>query len=89
MELQRRFVGEWFDALAQGGTLLLRAAGEAAEQSSERQTRGRDGPEAGGEAAPAGRSGPGPDGPSPRPPAAGGTVARAGAATFLTGRDLS
>jgi hypothetical protein len=30
VELQRRFVGEWFDALARGGTLLLRAAGEAA-----------------------------------------------------------
>ncbi len=60
VELQRRFVGEYFDALAQGGALLLRAAGEAAEQSSERRTRGRGGPEAGGEAAPAGRSGPAP-----------------------------
>ncbi len=59
-ELQRRFVGEYFDALARGGTLLLRAAGEAAGQSLERQTRGCGGPEAGGEAAPAGRSGPAP-----------------------------
>ncbi len=30
VELQRRFVGEYFDALAQGGALLLRAAAEAA-----------------------------------------------------------
>jgi hypothetical protein len=60
VELQRRFVGEWFDALAQGGTLLLRAAGEAAEQSSERQARGRGRQEAGAEAAPAGRSRPAP-----------------------------
>ena len=58
VELQRRFVGEWFDALARGGTLLLRAAGEAAQQSSERQTRGPGGKEDGGEAAPGARSGP-------------------------------
>ena len=66
VELQRRFVGEYFDALARGGTLLLRVAGEAAGQSSERQTRGRD-----GEAAPAGRSGPAPTdrARSPRPTA--------------------
>ena len=71
VELQRRFVGEYFDALAQGGTLLLRATEEAAGQSSERQTRGRGGPEAGGEAAPAGRSGPAPThrARSPRPTA--------------------
>lgn len=67
VELQRRFVGEWFDALARGGTLLLRAAGEAAEQSSARRTRGAGGQEAGGEAAPAGRSGPAPTEQSPRP----------------------
>ena len=69
VELQRRFVGEYFDALARGGTLLLRAAGEAAGQSLERQTGGRGGPEAGGEAAPAGRSGPAPTdrARSPRP----------------------
>ena len=42
-ELQRRFVHEYFDALAQGGALLLRAAGEAAEQSQERRTRERGG----------------------------------------------
>ncbi len=60
VELQRRFVGEWFDALARGGTLLLRAAGEAAGQSSERQAHGRGGQEAGGGAAPSGRSGPAP-----------------------------
>ena len=71
VELQRRFVGEYFDALAQGGTLLLRATEEAAGQSSERQTCGRGGPEAGGEAAPAGRSGPAPTdrARSPRPTA--------------------
>jgi len=74
VELQRRFVGEYFDALAQGGTLLLRAAEEAAGQSPARQTRGRGGPEAGGEAAPAGRSGPAPTNRarSPRPTAARG-----------------
>ncbi len=58
VELQRRFVGEWFDALARGGTLLLRAAGEAAEQAPEHQARGRGGQEDSGEAAPAARSGP-------------------------------
>ena len=56
-ELQRRFVREYFDALAQGGALLLRAAGEAAEQAKERQRRERGGSEgAGGKAALAGRS---------------------------------
>ncbi len=71
VELQRRFVGEYFDALARGGTLLLRAAGEAAQQSSERQTRGRGGKEDGAEAVPAARSGPAPTdrARSPRPPA--------------------
>jgi CBS domain-containing protein len=33
VDLQRRFVREYFDALAQGGTLLLRAARQAAEES--------------------------------------------------------
>jgi hypothetical protein len=60
VELQRRFVHEYFDALARGGTLLLRAAGEAAGQPSERRAHGRGGQEAGGEAAPAGRSRPAP-----------------------------
>jgi hypothetical protein len=79
VELQRRFVGEYFDALARGGTLLLRAAGEAAGQSLERQTRGCGGPEAGGEAAPAGRSGPAPTdrarGPRPTAPRGNGKPA--------------
>ena len=44
VELQRRFVHEYFDALARGGTLLLRAAGEAAGQPSERRAHGRGGP---------------------------------------------
>jgi hypothetical protein len=71
VELQRRFVGEWFDALAQGGTVLLRAAEQAAEQSSERQARRRSGQEANGEVAPPGRSEPAstdrrPDRPGPR-----------------------
>jgi hypothetical protein len=72
VELQRRFVGEWFDALARGGTLLLHAAAEAAGQSPEHQARGRGGQEdAGGEAAPTARSGPAPAdrARSPRPPA--------------------
>ena len=75
VELQRRFVGEWFDALARGGTLLLRPAEEAAGKSSERQTRGRGGQEGGGEAAPAGRSGPAPTdrARSPRPAAPRGS----------------
>jgi hypothetical protein len=51
VELQRRFVHEYFDALARGGTLLLRVAEEAAEQSSAKQTCGRGGQEAGVEAA--------------------------------------
>lgn len=34
VELQQRFLREYFDALAQGGTLLLRAARQAAEESS-------------------------------------------------------
>jgi CBS domain-containing protein len=33
VDLQRRFLREYFDALAQGGTLLLRAARQAAEES--------------------------------------------------------
>ena len=60
VELQRRFVGEYFDALAQGGTLVLRAAGEAAQQSSQRQMRDRDQQQDGGEAAPTARSEPAP-----------------------------
>ena len=58
VELQRRFVGEYFDALAQGGTLVLRAAREAAQQSSQRQMRERGQQQDGGEVAPAGRSEP-------------------------------
>ena len=58
VELQRRFVGEWFDALGRGGAQLLRAAEEAAGQSRERQAHGSGGEEAGGQAAPAERSGP-------------------------------
>jgi hypothetical protein len=71
VELQRRFVGEYFDALAQGGSLLLRAAAEAAGQSSERRTRRRGGQEAGGAESPAARSEPAPTdrARSPRPPA--------------------
>ena len=61
VELQRRFVGEYFDALAHGGTLVLRAAGEAAQQSSQQQTRDRDQQQDGGEAAPAARSEPAPN----------------------------
>ncbi len=60
VELQRRFVGEYFDALAQGGTLVLRAAGEAAQQSSQRQTHDRDQQQDGGEVAPAARFEPAP-----------------------------
>jgi hypothetical protein len=44
-ELQRRFVHEYFDALGQGGTLLLHAAGQAAEQHSEKRMREHDGQE--------------------------------------------
>jgi hypothetical protein len=84
VELQRRFVGEWFDALARGGTLLLRAAGEAAGQSSERQAHGRGGQEAGGGAAPSGRSGPAPGAqavaPRPSAPRGNGNPARGKAA---------
>lgn len=46
VDLQRRFVREYFDALAQGGTLMLHAARQAAEESLrplERQTRERGG----------------------------------------------
>ncbi|WP_157033801.1 hypothetical protein [Belnapia moabensis] len=60
VELQRRFVGEYFDALALGGTLVLRAAGEAAQQSPQRQMHERGQQQDGGEAAPAGRSEPAP-----------------------------
>lgn len=60
VELQRRFVGEYFDALARGGALVLSAAGEAAQQSSELQTRKRDHQEGCGTVAPAERSEPGP-----------------------------
>jgi hypothetical protein len=54
VELQRRFVGAYFDALARGGTLVHRAATEAAQQSSEPQTREHDHQKASGDAAPAG-----------------------------------
>jgi len=61
VELQRHFVGEYFDALAQGGSQLLRAAWEVDQQSSERQMRERGGhQEDGGEAVLAGRSEPAP-----------------------------
>ena len=79
VELQRRFVGEYFDALARGGTLLLRAAGEAAGQSPARRTRGPGGQEADGAAAPAARSGPAPAdrarGPRPTAPRGDGNPA--------------
>jgi len=58
VELQRRFVGEYFDALAQGGTLVLRAAGEAAQQASQERTCERGQQQDGGEAAPSARSEP-------------------------------
>ncbi len=58
VELQRRFVSEYFDALVQGGTLALRAAREAAQQSSQRQMREGGQQQDGGKAAPAGRSEP-------------------------------
>ncbi len=44
VDLQRQFLREYFDALAQGGTMLLRAARQAAEESlrpREQQMRGR------------------------------------------------
>jgi hypothetical protein len=79
-ELQRRFVHEYFDALAQGGTLLLRAAREAAEQAQERQRRERGGGQegTGGRAAPAGRSSqPAPFEASSRLPVGSGRAAHA------------
>jgi CBS-domain-containing membrane protein len=47
VDLQRQFLREYFDALAQGGTLLLRAARQAAEESlrpleQQMQQRGGD-----------------------------------------------
>jgi len=59
VELQRRFVGDYFDTLARGGTLVLRTAAEAA-QSSEQEARERRHHEDGAEAAPAERSEPAP-----------------------------
>jgi len=59
VELQRRFVGDYFDALARGGTLVLRKAGEAA-QSLEREARDRRYQEDGAQTAPAERSEPAP-----------------------------
>lgn len=50
VDLQRRFLREYFDALAQGGTLLLRVARQAAEDSLrplEQQMRERGGDGAG------------------------------------------
>ncbi|WP_143018317.1 hypothetical protein [Belnapia rosea] len=60
VELQRRFVGEYFDALAQGGTLVLRAAGEAAQQSSDQAAPERGHRENGAGAALAGGAAPAP-----------------------------
>lgn len=71
VELQRRFVGEYFDALAQGGTLLLRAAGEAAGQSSERQNARTRRPRSRRRRGAHREVRAGPDGPSPQPPADG------------------
>jgi hypothetical protein len=59
VELQRRFVGDYFDALARGGTLVLRTAAEAA-QFSEQEAREHSHHEDGAEAAPAERSEPAP-----------------------------
>ncbi|WP_144404452.1 hypothetical protein [Belnapia sp. F-4-1] len=53
VELQRRFVGEYFDALAHGGTLVLRAAGEATQHSSDQAAPERGHRENGAEATPA------------------------------------
>ena len=39
VELQRRFVHEYFDALGRGGTMLMRTAVQAAEHSMARETR--------------------------------------------------
>ena len=60
VDLQRRFVGEYFDALAHGGTLVLDAAGEAAQQSSNQAAREHGHRENGAEVAPA-------EGPTPAP----------------------
>ncbi len=52
VDLQRKFLREYFDALAQGGTLLLRAARQAAEESLrplEQQMRERGGGAEGGQ----------------------------------------
>ncbi|MBL6459577.1 hypothetical protein JMJ55_30180 [Belnapia sp. T6] len=67
VELQRRFVGEYFDALARGGALVLSAAGEAAQQSSELQTRERDHRGDGGTVVPNKLSEPGPTDRARRP----------------------
>ncbi len=51
VDLQRQFLREYFDALAQGGTMLLRAARQAAEESLrplEQQMRERGGAGEGG-----------------------------------------
>jgi len=53
VELQRRFVGQYFDALAQGSTLVLRAAEDAVQHSSEQAARERGHRENGAETAPA------------------------------------
>jgi hypothetical protein len=58
VELQRRFIGEYFDALAQGDALVRRAAGEAARQTSQRQTQEHGQQQDGGEAAPVTKSEP-------------------------------
>ncbi|MBL6081907.1 hypothetical protein JMJ56_28385 [Belnapia sp. T18] len=59
VELQKRFVGDYFDALARGGTLVMRAAGEAA-QSSKREAQESGHREGGAPAAPTERSEPAP-----------------------------
>jgi len=67
MELQRRFVSEYFDTLARGGTQLLRAVGEVAQQPSQRQTREHGHQEDVGEAVLTARSEPAPTDRTRRP----------------------
>ncbi|MBL6082609.1 hypothetical protein JMJ56_32095 [Belnapia sp. T18] len=54
VEMQRRFVSDYFDALARGGTLVLRTAEEAA-QSSKQEARERSHHQDSARAAPAER----------------------------------
>ncbi len=67
VDLQRRFVGDYFDALARGGTLLFGAVREAAQQSSEQRTCKHGHENDGGEAAPAGKLEPASTGRARRP----------------------